>query len=549
MAKTILFILLLITASISAQVPEWEWVVQAGGYANEEGKSIAVDNAGNSYVTGNFRGTATFGSFSFTSDEHLDIFIAKTDATGNWLWANQAGGISGDTGYSIKIDNGGNCYLTGYFVDIATFGPFTLETAGIWESDIFVAKIDSEGNWIWVTQASGYSNDIGKSITIDNDGNCLVTGNFSGTATFGSHSLICIGSTNIFVAKIDADGNWLWATQAICHYTNSGNSIIIDNAGNSYVTGYFNETVTFGSYSLISSGDSDIFVAKMDIDGNWLWAIQAGGYSDDYGKSIIIDATGNTYITGNFQETAFFASYSLTSSGYSDIFVAKMDTDGNWLWAIQAGGSSENTSTSITMDNTGNHFITGYFEGTATFGSYSLISIEETDIFVAKIDANGDWLWATKAGGTDKDCGYAITVDNSESVYLTGEFFETATFGSFSFLSESSSDIFVAKLNSFILADDEITPMEMGLSNYPNPFNPATTIKFSLPNDSKIELIIYNIKGQTIKTLTHNVFNKGNHSIIWNGSDDSGKSVSSGIYFYKLKTGDFQKVRRMILLR
>ena len=293
MAKTILFILLLITASISAQVPEWEWVVQAGGYANEEGKSIAVDNAGNSYVTGNFRGTATFGSFSFTSDEHLDIFIAKTDATGNWLWANQAGGISGDTGYSIKIDNGGNCYLTGYFVDIATFGPFTLETAGIWESDIFVAKIDSEGNWIWVTQASGYSNDIGKSITIDNDGNCLVTGNFSGTATFGSHSLICIGSTNIFVAKIDADGNWLWATQAICHYTNSGNSIIIDNAGNSYVTGYFNETVTFGSYSLISSGDSDIFVAKMDIDGNWLWAIQAGGYSDYYGKSIRIDATGN----------------------------------------------------------------------------------------------------------------------------------------------------------------------------------------------------------------------------------------------------------------
>ena len=305
--------------------------------------------------------------------------------------------------------------------------------------------MDATGNWQWATKAGGSDYDIGYGITIDDLGNTYVTGKFCGTATFGSYSLTSNGGYDIFVAKMDSIGNWQWATKAGGSSDDCGRGITIDDLGNTYVTGYFIETSTFGSYSLISNGDMDIFVAKMDSIGNWQWATKAGGSGWDYGYGITIADLGNTYVTGGFQGTSSFGSYSLTSNGGYDIFVAKMDSIGNWQWATKAGGSSWDYEYGITIDDLGNTYVTGKFQGTSTFGSYSLTSNGSYDIFVAKMDSIGNWQWATKAGGSSDDCGRGITIDDLGNTYVTGYFCGTASFGSYSLTSNGGADIFVAK--------------------------------------------------------------------------------------------------------
>ena len=154
-------------------------------------------------------------------------------------------------------------------------------------------------------------------------------------------------------------------------------------------------------------------IALFAQNGDWLWAKQAGGASNDESYNIAVDANGNSYVTGNFTGSATFGSTTLTSSGYNDIFVAKLDSNGNWLWAKKAGGTSEDNGLSITFDANGNSYVTGYFESSATFGTTTLTSNQYEDIFVAKLDSNGNWLWAKKAGGINDDYGWSISVDDN----------------------------------------------------------------------------------------------------------------------------------------
>ena len=323
MKRTFLFVLLLFcTTFIFAQSEVWQWAKQAGGTYWDEGCDIAIDSSGNSYVTGFFKETASFGSTNLTSSGQDDIFVAKLDSSGNWLWTKQAGGTNYDGGYSIAIDSSGNSYVTGYFRGTASFGNTTLTSSG--QDDIFVAKLDSNGNWLWAKKAGGTNNDEGHGIATDSSGNSYVTGYFYGTASFGSTTLTSSGDIDIFVAKLDSSGNWLWVKQAGGASTDHGNSITIDSSGNSYVTGYFySVTASFGTTTLTSNGESDIFVAKLDSSGNWLWAKKAGGAYYDYGYSIATDSSGNCYLSGSFSGTASFGGINLTSSGGEDIFVAK----------------------------------------------------------------------------------------------------------------------------------------------------------------------------------------------------------------------------------
>jgi len=449
MKKTLLIVLLLLcTTFIFAQSDVWLWAKQAGGTDDDYGYDIATDSSGNSYVTGCFKETASFGNTNLSSSGNYDIFVAKLDSSGNWLWAKQAGGTIHDIGYSIVIDSSGNSYVTGCFSGTASFGNITLESSG--QYDIFVAKLNSSGNWLWAKQAGGTDYDIGYGIAIDSSGNSYVTGLFSGTASFRNITLESSGQYDIFVAKLDSSGNWLGANQAGGTGEDYGFSIAIDSSGNSYVTGLFSGTASFRNITLESSGQYDIFVAKLDIRGNWLWAKQAGGTSYDWGISIATDSSGNSYVTGLFSGTASFRNTNLRSSGNYDIFVAKLDGSGNWLWAKQAEGDSDSSvkGYGIAIDSSGNSYVTGLFSGTPSFGNITLTNSGYADIFVAKLDSSGNWLWAQKAGGTDHDDRLGIAIDSSGNSYVTGCFQETASFGSTNLSSSGNYDIFVAKLDS-----------------------------------------------------------------------------------------------------
>ncbi len=549
------FVLLCGAAVLMAQAPQWQWAVKAEGTDENYAYSIEVDNQGNQYVIGVFRGTTTFGSHTLTTsedDEEYDIFVAKLDADGNWLWAVQAGGLSIDHVSGIALDSAGNAYITGAFAGTANFGSHTLTVSG-WRNT-FVAKLDADGNWLWAVKAGGTGWDDGYAITLDAASNIYVTGGFTYTATFGSHTLTASGMRNIYVAKMDADGNWLWATQAEGSiFFGNGYSITLDGTGNMYVTGSFEGVVIFGSHTLSASGndnDYDIFVAKLDPDGNWLWAIQAGGLFSDWGYSIALDNAGNIYMTGWFAGTATFGSHTLIASGdENDIFVAKLDANGNWLWVIQAEGEYgyNSSGSDIDIDSAGNVYVVGTFEGTATFGSNTLTAGGVRDAFVAKLNANGHWLWAIQAEGDlgSRTTGSGIDLDSAGNVYVIGSVGGTATFGNHTLTASGISDIFVAKLDISTPIDDDLAPQVASRLHdaWPNPFNKATgtLIKADIPKRSTGTLSVYNLRGQHVASYK---LSSGTHEINF-----AGENLPAGIYFYSLQCGSFRETKKLVLLR
>ena len=238
------------------------WATQAGSTSTDESRAISTLPDGSSIVTGYFQGTATFGSITLTSAGQTDVFVAKIDASGTYLWATKAGSTSYDGAWGISTLSDGSAIVTGYFQGTATFGSTTLASAGVW--DVFVAKIDASGTYLWATKAGGTSTDYGYAISTLSDGSALVSGYFSGTATFGSTTLTSAGSDDVFVAKIDASGTYVWATQAGGTSSEKGYGISTLSDGSAIVTGNFQGTATFGSTTLTSSaGSFDVFVAKI----------------------------------------------------------------------------------------------------------------------------------------------------------------------------------------------------------------------------------------------------------------------------------------------
>jgi len=422
----------------------WKWAKSAGGILEDYGLSIVLDTNGNIYITGGYRATITFGNITLTSQSYHDVFIAKLSNAGVWLWAKSAGGILEDYGLSIVLDTNGNSYIIGYFQSTATFGNTTLTSQGSY--DIFVAKLNNNGVWQWAKKAGGSFVEIGTSITLDNSGNIYITGYFQGSPTFGNTEIISQGGYDIFVAKLSNNGIWQWAISAGSVWSDNGNGIAGNANGDTYIIGTFRGTVIFGNTTLVSAQSSEVFIAKLSNVGVWLWAKSAGGAATDSGIDVTMDTNGNTYITGIFEGTAIFGSTVLSSPGYSDIFVAKLSTDGVWQWAKKAGGNNSDSSYGIEVDTNGNTYITGIFEGTAIFGSTVLSSQGYSDIFVAKLSTDGVWQWAKSAGGSAYDYGKQIAVDASGNTYLTGYFSGNATFGSTTLISLGSYDVYIAKL-------------------------------------------------------------------------------------------------------
>ncbi len=265
-------------------------------------------------------------------------FVITPNVNGQTVeWASSAGGTLGDEGRGGTVDAAGNSFVTGGYQGTATFGPFVLTSAG--SADIFVAKYDAAGNVVWARSFGGTLQTQSLGIAVDVSGNSWITGLFNGTATFGSFVLTSAGSFDVFVAKYDAAGNVVWARSAGGTLLDRGLGIAVDAAGNSYVSGLFDGTATFGPIVLTSAGGIDIFVAKYDSAGNVVWAQSAGGTSaSEWGVDVSANAAGDAYVTGFYSGTASFGPFVLSSSGSNDLFVAKYAAPPSGIPTVSAWG-------------------------------------------------------------------------------------------------------------------------------------------------------------------------------------------------------------------
>lgn len=306
-------------------------------------------------------------------------------------------------------------------------------------------------------------------VTSDPLGNVYVTGYFNETGDFdpGANSLdfTSFGNSDIYVVKLNAAGDLVWAKQMGGTDNEQGLSVAVDAGGNVYTTGYFNGTVDFdpgsGVTNLTSVGGADIFISKLDSSGTFVWAKQIGGGGWDQATSIVLDDSANIYLSGYFQGTADFDPGAniedLVSGGGFDIFVAKLSTAGDYIWAKNIGGGGYDFGQGIAVDPDGNVYTTGFFQGTADFDPgtnlVTMTSAGSYDGFVSKLDASGNYVWAKQIGGSGNDQCNAIAVDALGNVYTTGGFEGTADFDPGTATSSLISfggygDVFLSKLDS-----------------------------------------------------------------------------------------------------
>ncbi len=516
-------------AFLNAQVPAFYSVKQMGGSGNERGQFITLDNTGNVYTTGSFQGTIDFdpngGVVNLTSNGGDDIFISKMDASGNLVWAKSMGDTLNEYGYSVAVDASGNVYTTGHYSGTVDFnggaGTTTLSSNG--NEDIFVTKYDASGNFVWAKNMGGATSDFGRAMAVDAAGNVYITGFFDGTSDFdpnaGTANLTSTGLYDIFISKLDATGNFVWAKNMGSTTFDVGNSIVLDATGNVYTTGYFGGTVDFdpgaGTSNLTSTGANDIFISKLDASGNFVWAKNMGGTSNDIGFSIAVDPTGDIYSTGTFGGSADLdpgaASFSLTSNGSNDIYISKLSAAGNFIWAKGFGGSTADYVYGITTDPSGNVYTTGYFQGTVDFdpgvGTNSITTTGNYDIFISKLTGSGNYIWAINLGGTARDYAYSLAVDPSGNVYTTGWFEGTADFdpGSATVNLNSAGvfDVFILKIFQSPIGIKENSFVN-NISVYPNPTSGMLNVGLEMLNDSEIKVELVTVLGQVVMSETVN---------------------------------------------
>ncbi len=381
----------------------------------------------------------------------------------NQNWLNSAGSLYNDESYDVEVDAAGNIYTTGYTTAQSTFGPTTtVQTNGF--SDVYVSKSSSSGSFTWVKTFGGAQADRGYDIELDAAGNIYVTGYFQGTADFDGITLTSVGSQDIFVAKLDNNGNVLWVVSEGGNEGDTGYGITVDNQGNVIATGQFKGTATIGPNSFTSAinpntnqPEYDIFISKYDANGNDLWSIQGSAKYDDRGLALKTDGNDNILVTGQFSDTLTIAGNTHNNTIHNAGMVLKLDPNGNEIW-FKRMGAIQTLVYDLEIDSQDNVYITGDFQGQLMILNNSgppsfLNGNYQYRIFLIKMNDIGEVIWMTADDSDSEVSSKALAMDVNGDLYLSGTFKcvmnEYAdSLGEGYFNSVGFNDVFIAKYSN-----------------------------------------------------------------------------------------------------
>jgi hypothetical protein len=547
----ILVVLFSVSAPAFAETVDTAWVRRYDGPGNADdiGYALAVDTSGNVYVTGGCKNSETYNDyttikyfadgdtawvrtysgpieghdqalaiavdgsdyvvvtgFSLGSGTGYDYATVKYYPNGDTLWARRYNGSGNDSDFvfGVVVDEFNDIYVTG-----ASQGNGT-------DWDFATIKYHLNGDTAWVRRYNGPENgeDFARAVTVDTSGNACVTG-----ASFTPD-----GQRYVTI-KYHPSGDTVWLRR-YGDYDSDPIAIASDDPGNFYVTG--RSAQHQGSFK-----NFDFATIKYLPNGDTAWVRRYNGTGDstDVARAITVDASGNVYVTGE----------SYDSGTDFDYCTVKYDASGTEVWVRTYDGPANgyDKATAIALDHSGNIYVTGESDGSGSGGDYATLSYDPGGVV--------RWVKRYNGPGNASDVATSIAVDDSGNVCITGYSHASAEMGS-----NDYATVKYVQTSSGVTDEigDRERPSEFDLSqNYPNPFNPLTKIEFTLTKSGFVTLQIHDVLGRTVRALVAERLSSGFKSVHWDGRNDRGIQVSSGIYFYQLKVGEFTETKRMLLLK
>lgn len=376
------------------------------------------------------------------------LFFSPFTNAQDFGWAHSFGSANADVAISTYGDEFGNIFVTGYFSGTVDFdpGPDVVNLTAAGSVDVFVIKLNPEGELIWARRIGGTGTDYGNSIVVDARGYAIIAGFFVNTVDFdpgsGTANMVSVDTTDAFVLKLDPNGKFDWVRQFGGPDRQAAGNVTTDARGNVYVCGTYRGTVDFdpgaGTQEMTPVGGGDVFILKLDWKGNLTWAKSIGGTNNDTEDDLIVDADGFVYTVGEFRGTVDFdpgpGTANLNMIGtYSNTFVQKLDSDGNYVWAKQIGGNHFQYGNEIKISPLGDLLITGSFDGTTDFDpgpeTFNLTA-NTYDIYVLSLTNDGNFNWVRHIVGTGNitDTGESLAIDKNGSIYVCGNFLLSADF-------------------------------------------------------------------------------------------------------------------------
>ncbi len=486
------------------------WAKQIGGPSTDIARDIAIDYNLDLYITGYFSGTADFDPspavFNLTSAGASDAFVCKLDSAGNFIWAKRFGGVDGDQTRAIAVDNTGNSYTVGSFFAECDFSPgigTNSLTSVNYSQDAFICKLNKDGDFQWVAQIGGDNVEAIMDVNADNPESVFATGLLFGTTDFdpgpAQYTLSSVDdSEDSFVLRLNSQGNFVWAKLISGPNREEPRGIAVDASG-VYTTGLFEGTIDAdpGTNTLSFTADSsyNTYLSKLDLSGNMLWSKHYKSASNIIGSALAVDEEMNLYATGSFRGNAVLdptgenktITTEATNAGAS--YITKLDSDGNFIWAVQLAGASE-------------------------------------------LDLISAW---------------AIFIDPNNSIYTTGKLTGTGDFDPDSPVynvscSSSSSDIFINKLKQERQTGIPFTKTPEPLSLFPNPADESILLNFIAEYSENITLIITDFAGRLIETNRKLYCKTGINSIQINT-----KQLANGIYHLSLHANQTSITKPLIV--
>ncbi len=468
-----------------AQPPDTLWTKTFGGLDYDHGYFVQ-QTTDEGYIIAGY--TCSFGA-----GEH-DVWLIKTDDSGDTLWTKTYGGSSYDDGYTVQQTADEGYIIIG---DTYSFG------ANDW--DAWLIKTNDSGDTLWTKLFGGSSDDFGRSVQQTTDGGYVMTGR---TRSFGA------GNEDVWLIKTNALGDALW-TKTFGGSDNEQGCSIQQTADAGYIiTGV---TESFGA------GEHDVWLIKTDTLGDTLWTKTFGGSDLDVGNCVQQTTDGGYIIAGR---TRSFG------AGNSDVWLIKTDDSGDTLWTRTFGGSDIDGGSCVQQTTDGGYIITGM---TQSFGAGNY------DVWLIKTDGSGDTLWTKTLGGGYYEGGYTVRETSDGGYVITGY---TSSFG------VGDYDAWLIKIGPepgiVEHGDHSIISNNCVLNqNYPNPFNALTGISYSISHSDFVTLTVYDVIGREMKTLVNGFKKAGTHSVTFDATE-----LSSGVYYYELRTGDnLVETKKMLLLR